>query len=126
MSSNLEDSSKSLYAVAKDMRSLSSKSVVPLVKSKSSKIFDMTDSKYANMIDQKSHEPSSEFQFLELIRLKVKKYIATSWLGKAYTNVLLLLSVLSCALYITQTYFNHSNPLHIVSRYLVHSFWEIT
>ena len=77
----------------------------PMIRTKSSRVFDIADAKYASVIEQKSLE-IMDAQYIEMWRLKVKKYMATSWFGKVYTNVLLLLSVVSCALYIAQTYFN--------------------
>jgi hypothetical protein len=98
-------SSRSIYSHNSSMSMMN--------RTRSSRIFDM-DSKYDSAIDEKSNE-SADFNFFEMVRLKIKKYFATSWFGRVYTNALLILSILSCVLYITQTYLNHSSELHLVS-----------
>lgn len=47
---------------------------------------------------------------LEAIRLKVKKFFATSLFGHIYSNILLILSVLSSIQYLYQTYLHSDNP----------------
>jgi hypothetical protein len=72
-----------------------------------SKSFDA--SALASLIEDKSSE-IEKTPYLEVIRLKTKKYLAASFLGKVYTNSLLVLSILSCLQYIFQTYISGSNP----------------
>lgn len=74
---------------------------------KNSKSFDA--SAFASLIDEKSIE-AEKTPLLEMLRLKTKKYLATSFLGKLYTNSLLVLSVLSCLQYILQTYVSGAEP----------------
>ena len=47
---------------------------------------------------------------IETIRLKVKKFFATSLFGHIYSNILLILSVLSSIQYLYQTYLHSDNP----------------
>jgi hypothetical protein len=47
---------------------------------------------------------------IEVIRMKAKKFFVTSTFGYLYTNILLVLSVLSCLQYIIQTYFDDNDP----------------
>lgn len=51
---------------------------------------------------------------LEQIRLKTKKFFATTFIGVAYTNLLLVLSVLSSLQYIVLTYFKSGSHTDIV------------
>ena len=67
----------------------------------SGKSFDSTS--LASSLDKISNA-ENETPMWEVIRLKLKKLVATTFLGKLYVNILLLLSVLSCGQYIYQTY----------------------
>jgi hypothetical protein len=73
-----------------------------------SKSFDA--SAFATLIDEKAALEMEKTPLIEAIRLKTKKYLAASYLGKFYTNTLLVLSVLSCVQYIFQTYISGSQP----------------
>jgi hypothetical protein len=71
----------------------------------SAKSFD--NAKIASLIEDKTKDRQP---IMEVIRLKLKKYFVTSTFGHIYTNVLLVLSVLSCLQYIIQTYFDRTDP----------------
>lgn len=76
-----------------------------------SKSFDA--SSFAKLIDNNVStftDDSEKQSLIETIRLKVKKYMAASYVGKTYENILLLLSVLSCFQYIYQTYLTGDGP----------------
>jgi hypothetical protein len=73
-----------------------------------SKSFDA--SALAALIEDKSFSDTEKTPYLETIRVKTKKYLAASFLGKVYTNTLLVLSILSCLQYIFQTYISGSEP----------------
>jgi hypothetical protein len=77
-------------------------------KAMGSKSFDA--SAFATLIDEKTTQEVEKIPLIEVIRLKAKKYLAASYLGKFYTNTLLVLSVLSCLQYIFQTYISGANP----------------
>lgn len=80
-----------------------------------SKSFDA--SSFAKLIDSNVStftDDSERQSIMESIRLKVKKYLAASYVGKTYENTLLLLSVLSCFQYIYQTYLTGDGPLQEV------------
>ncbi len=55
-------------------------------------------------------DAASNISQIEMTRLKVKKFLAASLLGRAYMNMMLVLSVLSCFQYIYQTYLDPSKP----------------
>ena len=75
---------------------------------KSAKSFDI--SSFQNLIDKSAINDPEKTPVMEIIRLRVKKYIATTFLGQLYVNVLLILSVLSCAQYIYQSYLKDTIP----------------
>ena len=81
------------------------------------------DHSIANILERESIEEQTPTS--EVIRLKVKKFLATTIFGQIYVNTLLVLSILSCMQYIYSTYlkastsqgqvrisisFNFSNP----------------
>ena len=53
---------------------------------------------------EKMTSNETETPLMEVVRLRLKKLVATTFVGKMYVNALLVLSVLSCAQYIYQTY----------------------
>jgi hypothetical protein len=75
---------------------------------KTSKSFDA--SSFQNLIDKNASNDPEKTPLMEIIRLRVKKYIATTFIGRTYVNVLLVLSVVSCVQYIYQTYLDPENP----------------
>ena len=80
-----------------------------------SKSFD--SSSFAKLIDNNAStftDDGEKQSVIESIRLKVKKYLAASYVGKVYENALLLLSVLSCFQYIYQTYLTGDGPFQEV------------
>lgn len=83
---------------------------------KSSKSFDV--SSFQNLIDKNASNDPEKTPLMEVIRLRVKKYIATTFIGRTYVNVLLILSVVSCVQYIFQTYLDPENPLDQVNTML--------
>jgi hypothetical protein len=64
------------------------------------------DLSIANLLERENAEEQTPWA--EEIRLKVKKYIATSFFGHLYVNALLVLSILSCLQYIYSTYLENS------------------
>ena len=49
-------------------------------------------------------EAKEKYSQMELLRLKVKKFLTSSWAGKTYSQIMLFLSVISCLEFIYQTY----------------------
>lgn len=72
-----------------------------------SKSFDTSALALLLLEDNNSEE---QVPYLEMLRIKTKKYLAISFVGKVYTNSLLILSILSCLQYIFQTYISGSQP----------------
>mmetsp|Transcript_23872 Transcript_23872/g.35024 ORF Transcript_23872/g.35024 Transcript_23872/m.35024 type:complete len:1148 (-) Transcript_23872:179-3622(-) len=75
---------------------------------KGSKSFD--SSSFAHLIEKTASNDPEKTPMMEVIRLKVKKWLAASFFGRIYVYILLILSVLSCAQYIYQTYLNENDP----------------
>ena len=71
---------------------------------------------------EKISSNENESPMMEIIRLKLKKLVATTFLGKLYVNMLLVLSVLSCGQYIYQTYLDEEKDKDLL---LVFSFVEL-
>lgn len=55
----------------------------------------------------------SDKDSIEQVRIKVKKFFATSFLGIFYTNVLLFMSVFSCLQFIVQTYMRETDTVRL-------------
>ena len=52
----------------------------------------------------------------EQIRVSTQKYLASSWIGRVYTNFFLVLSVLSCVQYIYETYLREDKDrVHLIN-----------
>jgi hypothetical protein len=64
------------------------------------------DLSIANLLERETAEEQT--LWAEELRLKVKKFIATSFFGHLYVNTLLVLSILSCLQYIYSTYLEKS------------------
>jgi hypothetical protein len=60
--------------------------------------------KFKAILDAAQNGSIKEDDSVEAIRLKLKKYLASSQVGKYYENTLVILSVLSCLEYIYGTY----------------------
>lgn len=65
------------------------------------------DLSIANLLEREKAEEQTPW--LEEVRLKVKKFIATSFFGHLYVNTLLVLSILSCLQYLYSTYLESSS-----------------
>jgi len=57
----------------------------------------------------KSTEGESKLLSLEELRVRVKKFMTTSAIGKSYNNILLVISVASSVEYMYQTYLDPNN-----------------
>ena len=51
-----------------------------------------------------AEEDAEKHNDLEVLRLRVKKFMTASWTGKTYSQIMLILSVISCLEFIYQTY----------------------
>ena len=76
-----------------------------------STIFDNTS--FTTLIDKtsKNNSDAESIPWIEVVRIKLKKFVVASFVGQLYVNILLLLSVLSCFQYIYQTYLDEDNDL---------------
>jgi hypothetical protein len=75
-----------------------------------SNVFDNTS--FSSLIDKTSSKNSDAEQipWIEVVRIRLKKFVVASFFGQLYVNTLLMLSVLSCFQYIYQTYLEVGNP----------------
>mmetsp|Transcript_8231 Transcript_8231/g.15524 ORF Transcript_8231/g.15524 Transcript_8231/m.15524 type:complete len:1217 (+) Transcript_8231:175-3825(+) len=74
-----------------------------------SAIFDNTS--FSTLIDKTSKTNDAEhIPWIEVVRIKLKKFVVASFFGQLYVNTLLILSVLSCFQYIYQTYLDENDP----------------
>jgi hypothetical protein len=62
-------------------------------------------------IKKKKEKEDSTDSFVQDVRLKLKKFIMTSFLGHRYMNILLGLSIFSCCQFIYQTYLDENNEM---------------
>lgn len=54
---------------------------------------------------------------LEELRLRTKKFMTSSFFGRGYTQIMLILSILSCVEFIYQTYLNPNKPYMALQMY---------
>ena len=68
---------------------------------------------------EKISSNDNDTPMVEIIRLKLKKLVATTFIGKLYVNILLVLSVLSCGQYIYQTYLDEEADKELLAVFSV-------
>lgn len=73
-----------------------------------------TQAKVVKVLAENADNDSSFAQKVEVVRVSTKKILATTLFGYVYTNILLVLSVLSAFQYIYQTYLDGSNEFERV------------
>jgi hypothetical protein len=69
------------------------------------------DQELNKVLSSRSDGDDSQQSMLELVRLRVKFVMASSWGGQLYRNIFLLLSALSCFFFIAQTYYKYEDHL---------------
>lgn len=91
-------------------------------RNKNSKADDGLDSKIADQLNVQENE--RKVDHLEKIRLKTKKFFASSFYGQTYDKFLLVLSILSVMEYIYSTYLHAHKPYQTIQ---MHYFadWEM-
>lgn len=72
------------------------------------------DQELAKMLNSRVDENEVQQSRLELLRLRVKFILVSTWGGQMYRNIFLLLSVISSFIFIAQTYFQYEE--HLSSR----------
>lgn len=87
-----------------------------------SKLFE--DQALSNMLNSKVVDEVEQSK-LERFRLRCKYLLASTWGGKLYTNVFLILSVLSCVFFIVQTYYDYDDTISSRSKVHLRNFVSI-
>lgn len=86
----------------------SSKSMLP----RSSTVANLfADQTLAKLLNVRSNEEEATQSRFELMRLHTKFFMASTWGGHVYSYIFLLLSIVSCFVFILQTYYEYDANL---------------
>ena len=69
------------------------------------------DQELSKALNERSGFEETPQSFFELVRLRVKFLMASTWGGQLYRNALLVLSIVSCLFFIIQTYYEYEDHL---------------